>query len=161
MSSNGVAATVSLSVTSSRGSSSVGVAAHGRLSHRPGNEFEGQLKGGNGIRRVAELSQHTRLGRQSLARSAILRYRYRYRMDLDCAEPIVGWVGRCGVLVSPHNRLARIPGMGWLGMLLASIEPIQVMHRHDCCQHEVPDLADEVAGGAAGIGAIDVAARDR
>ena len=101
---------------------------------------------------MAELSQTTRLGRQSLVPRAMRRYRY--RRDLDCAEAFVGWVGRCGVLVSPHDRLARIPGMGGLGMLLASIEPIQAVHRHEPDQREVPDLADEVPGGPAGLGPV-------
>ena len=46
-------------------------------------------------------------------------------------------------------------------MLLASIEPIQAVHRHEPDQREVPDLADEVPGGPAGLWAGDVAPRDR
>src|SRR6202165_142150 len=51
--------------------------------------------------------------------------------------------------------------MGGLGMLLASVEPVQAVHRHESDQHESPDLADEIAGGASGVRAGGVAACDR
>jgi hypothetical protein len=50
--------------------------------------------------------------------------------------------------------------MGGLGMLLQSVEPVQAVHRHESDQHELPDLADEIAGGTPGIRAGDVAACD-
>src|SRR6516225_12012997 len=50
--------------------------------------------------------------------------------------------------------------MGGLGMLLVSVELVQTMHRDESDQREVPDLADEIAGGTSGIGAGDVAACD-
>ena len=79
---------------------------------------------------------------------------------LTCSEPIVGWVGWCGVLVSPDRRLARKLGMRWLGTLLVAVEPVQVVHWHESDQHELPDLANEIPGGTSGIRAGDVAACD-
>ena len=116
------------------------------------------MKGGNGIRRLAELSQHTLLGRQSLVPRAIRRYRY--RRDVDCAEPTVSWVSRCGVLAPPDVGLARKPRIGWLGVLLVSVEAVQPVHRHESDQHELSDLAEEVPRGAPGVGAGDIAACD-
>src|SRR6516165_3398619 len=87
--------------------------------------------------------------------------RYRYRGDVDCAEPIAGWVGRCCMLVSPHDRLARKPGLGGLGMLLASIEAIQAVRGHEPDQHEPPNLAQHLACGAPSVRSVDVAVCDR
>src|SRR5262245_53872954 len=64
------------------------------------------------------------------------------------------------MLVPPYGRLTRESGLGGLGMLLESVEPVQVVHRYESGQHEVPDLADEIAGGRAGFRTGDVAPCD-
>ena len=88
-------------------------------------------------------------------------WRYRYRVGTDHTEPILCRVGGCGVLVSPDRGLARKSGMGWLGMLLASVEAVEAVHRHDPDQHELPDLAQQIDWGAPGVCGVDVAAGDR
>ena len=45
-------------------------------------------------------------------------------------------------------------------MLLESIEAVQVVHRHEAGQREVPDLADEIPRGTPGFRAGGVAACD-
>src|SRR6516164_3271356 len=80
--------------------------------------------------------------------------------DLGGSEPIVGWAGRCGVVTPPDVGLARKPRIGRLGVLLASVEAVQPVHRHESDQHELSDLAQEVPGAAPGVSTGDVAACD-
>jgi hypothetical protein len=51
--------------------------------------------------------------------------------------------------------------MGRLRMLLASIELVEAVHRHEPGQHEAPDLAQDIACGAPGVRSVDVAACNR
>ncbi len=62
----------------------------------------------------------------------------RRAFGIDVDEPIVGWLGRRRVLVSPDLRLAGKTGTGGLGMLLESVEPVEAVHRHEPGQHESP-----------------------
>src|SRR5262249_49327569 len=69
-------------------------------------------------------------------------------------------VGGFCVLLSPHPRFPRIPGMGGLGMLLLPVELVQTMHRDEPDQYGVPDLAEDTAGGTSAIRACDITACD-
>src|SRR5947209_15028377 len=53
-----------------------------------------------------------------------------------------------------------MPGMRGLGMLLESVELLQPVSRREPNQHKVPELANDVTGGAASIRAVDVTACD-
>jgi hypothetical protein len=65
------------------------------------------------------------------------------------------------MLLPPECGLARQSRMSGLGMLLAQVEPVQAVHRHEPGEQKLPNLVSEILCGSAGLGAVDVAARDR
>src|ERR1700747_3052491 len=85
------------------------------------------------------LLQRQRVGRNGLRRGLV---------GLDCWERTRGAAVGGGGFGAPDRGFAVIPGVCGLWVLLALVEAVQAVHRHQTNQREVPQLTRQMSRGA-------------